>query len=300
MKYKGSITVNKDGTIVYKRIAVQTMGDGKRKQYAIERRKVDGLNLFNSLNLSVPKKRLSEILILPERTRFFQDQGDYLMVVIEDDPQIRNTFWDWDTIEDEYRQVRGRKSVKKDFGVKKPGELKKTTFQLAFPYILYFLLFHQGIFNGMWLFYRTEPLRSEKDILLVSNLLNIGSGQEVCLGNGREDINKSQSISRQTSDAIQGFWNSRFNGELTGRYYSYQEEVKEFETVWDWERASKENPLFPLRVCWEGLSKTVEDVLKYIFENYARGREEERKLLPSRSEELFDFLTEAIFRTAPK
>lgn len=277
MRTTEEIVIGKEGKAVYKKTAIKTTKDGKRKQKLIENREISAMNLF------VPKEK--DEFILPTGTKFFKNQGDTTVLVIEHSPQVRNTFWGEYFMENERNYVLSQNRSMK-------GKKIKANFQLAFPYILYFCVIRKRKENSLRLYYRTEPLRSLKDFLFLPNLPNIESGGgSVCIGDD-SIVDNSQTISRIVDQVITNFWSSKFNTDLCRNYYDYRKDYKEFQDLWKWEQESRKNPIFPLRTCWKGLLYSVEDVLNSLLRDY----EDRCHQIPTKKEEIFSFLSRKILQ----
>jgi hypothetical protein len=281
-----TITIDSDGVTVYKKLGKKKVS-GRRTQKIISQKKISGAEL---LTLSKPNSD-----ILPIGTRFWETRENRTVFVVEEPPRVRTLFWS------EYyvKSLRQRHAENK---VEKLGNMKvKRTFQLAFPYIVYFVIFDKQSYAGLCVFYRTAPLMSLKDFLCRANLPNM-SGGEVCTGSGLDrnsEFKSTDTYSRQVRQIIKSFWNSEFNSDLRDSFNHYmfkgegRNPVEEFKTLWTWEKASQENPLFPLNVCWTGLGRNIGDKLNSIF----NGRNP--NCFPSEQEKLFGFLKKRVSRIRP-
>ncbi|MFQ5657260.1 MAG: hypothetical protein ACE5G5_06940 [Candidatus Methylomirabilales bacterium] len=174
--------------------------------------------------------------LLPIGARWALLRGQDAVFAIEEPPQERRITW-WD------------------------GDGSGTEHWLAFPYVIYLVLFHRGSFEEMRLYYRTGPLRTERDELFMANLWNVSAGESplahgrVCL-RGRPPF-EDLTVAGQVQTAIEFFWGTGFNREVEENCFERSRDADpRIASLEAWERASREDPLFPLTVHWHktGLS----------------------------------------------
>ena len=170
--------------------------------------------------------------LLPVGTRWVVNRGPSLLLTVEQPPQVRRFAW------------------------RPKGDREVRDYSLAFPYILYLLLFAQGSFEEMRIYYRTAPLTSAEDLLYLSNLWNVSATEtpmakcRACL-RGRPSF-EDLSLAGQVQTTIEFFWGTGFNLQIEES--CFQRAAKRDEriaTLEAWEAASREDPLFPLEVDWE-------------------------------------------------
>lgn len=187
--------------------------------------------------------------LLPIGTRFVLGRGPDLLVAIEQAPQVRHFTW-------------------------RPGRADGATrdYTLAFPYILYLLLFHEETFEEMRIYYRSAPLTADTDLLSMSNLWNVSATDtpmakcRACL-QGRPPFDEL-TLAAQVQTVIEFFWGTGFNTAIEES--CFQRAAKRdgrIATLDAWEMASRRDPLFPLDVDWEpagmGLRETVEGLMSW-------------------------------------
>ncbi len=190
---------------------------------------------------------------LPDGVRFIHQRGAATVVVLELFPQVR--------------EVRWISSVSpQPFG-------PKTQYQpvtLAFPYIVIFVLFQAGCLTGFQqLFYRAEAISSQNDALCFPNLLNVseGYGQKcwLCLAN-MTDVSQLP-WNKKVHKVLEHFWEAGFN--KSSEYHeknSYWQKTTaarldpRLNSVESWQAATKEDPLFMLKVKWKPAGLTVGQV----------------------------------------
>lgn len=160
---------------------------------------------------------------LPEGTKFFFSHGGRQIVVIEQKPQLRSLDFHTD-----FRGGGGR-------------------YNLAFPYVIFLLIFRNGEFNGLCIYYANKPMGSLDSEVFSSNLPNVDRSNGVCTGfRGCQ----SSSLAGKVEEVIAHFWQSQFNNDLSGNYSDMATRGGVFSKLKTWQKASQEDPLFVLRVNW--------------------------------------------------
>jgi hypothetical protein len=169
-------------------------------------------------------ERSREGCILPLGTRFHVRKGDYDFFVIEQAPSVRTI-----SVSSNFLRIDNQKQ-----------------FSLAFPYVVFLLVFERGRLQSQYTSYRNRPLESLGDRLCLPNLSNM-DGLGVCTGFGGHRVD---GLAARVSEVISHFWASEFNNDLKANFDSYsrrEETLKNFAT---WEKNSKKNPLFVLDIDW--------------------------------------------------
>ncbi len=209
------------------------------------------------------------LLILPDGVKFFYAGRKCSVVVIEHKPQSRTvTFERKAEASGPYLTPR-----------------KKTSYRLAFPYIVYVARFWspmiednrgamvespQQYFDFLMMGYRNEPLRSLSDMLYYPNLPNMGGGgadesgilhPSVCLGESFD--NKEAAIFDQLQYLMEYYWSSPFNDDLNRFWEITSKDNPKLKTLKAWEENTKINPLFMLDVEWKPY-QSLENAVKYI------------------------------------
>lgn len=192
---------------------------------------------------------------LPDGVRYFYPRGTAAVVVLELFPQVREVRW----ISNLSPQPFGPKT-----------EYQPVT--LAFPYIVIFVLFQAGCLTGFQqLFYRAEAISSDNDALFFPNLLNVseGYGQKcwLCLAN-MTDVSQL-TWNKKVHKVLEHFWEAGFN--KSSEYHeknSYWQKTTaarldpRLNSVESWQAASKEDPLFMLKVKWKPAGLTIRQVIE--------------------------------------
>ncbi|MFQ5846864.1 MAG: hypothetical protein ACE5IQ_04225 [Candidatus Methylomirabilales bacterium] len=187
--------------------------------------------------------------LLPVGTRFILGREPDLLIAVEQPPQVRHVTW----------RPGGAPGAARDY-------------PLAFPYILYLVLFHQGAFEEMRIYYRPAPLTADSDPLYLSNLWNVSSTEtpmakcRACL-QGRPPFDEL-TLAAQVRGVIEFFWGTGFNRAIDEScFLRAAKRDSRIATLEAWERASRCDPLFPLDVDWEpvgkGLKETAEELMAW-------------------------------------
>lgn len=140
----------------------------------------------------VPKKG-SEITTpaLPVGTRFFVRKGGYEFYVIEQEPHKRVMVTGGDTT---------------------PGWFKgKKTQHYGMPYVVFVIQVPEGakqVTPGFRVFFRTEPLNSLDDPLLIAPLPNLDDRGTICVGS--TPAAQGQTTRYAIEEVIANFWGSQF------------------------------------------------------------------------------------------
>ncbi len=191
-------------------------------------------------------------LLLPPGTRIAKLEGTVNVLCLEQPPQLRLIRWS-------------------DAPMGKGGDYQ--TYRLAFPYIVYLVLFFTGSFEDMRVYYRTAPLQSPNDALLMPNLWNVQADPEkpsacrACLRGRPEDLWERPPV-QQVTMLLDFFWGTGFNTDITGNCYERARRLDpRITTLEDWEAASEADPLFPLAVNWEELGLTIGEVMDRLVES---------------------------------
>ncbi|MBW8057616.1 MAG: hypothetical protein FVQ86_06300 [candidate division NC10 bacterium] len=187
--------------------------------------------------------------LLPTGTRFILGRGSDLLITVEQSPQVRHLTW-------------------------RPGGSGRTArdYALAFPYILYLILLHQGSFEEMRIYYRPAPLTSDTDPLYLPNLWNVSATDtpmakcRACL-QGRPPFDEPTPTA-QVQSVIEFFWGTGFNRAIDEScFLRAAKRDSRIATLEAWERASQRDSLFPLEVDWEptggGLRETAEGLMTW-------------------------------------
>ena len=159
---------------------------------------------------------------LPEGTKFFFSHGGTQIVVVEQKPQLRSLHFHSD-----FEGGGGR-------------------YNLAFPYIIFLIIFRNGEFNGLGIYYANKPMTSLDSEVFSSNLPNVANNG-VCTGfHGCQ----ASSLAGKVEEVIAHFWQSQFNNDYRHGYRRMADRGGAFRNLKTWQKASQKDPLFVLRVNW--------------------------------------------------
>ncbi len=168
-----------------------------------------------------------QLPLLPPGSRWARRAGRGLAIVAEYLPQVRAVRWVGET------------SIR----------------HLAFPFIVYILVFDHDSLETMHVFFRSQPLASEADPLYVPALLNVQASHtpaaycRACL-RGHPDWFE-QPVGSQAQQALEFFWGSGFDQDVADNTYArFAGCDPRLASPGAWEAATRENPLFPVEVPW--------------------------------------------------
>ena len=190
-------------------------------------------------------------LLLSPGTRIAKLDGAANALCVEQPPQLRQIRWS-------------------AAAMGKGGEYQ--TYRLAFPYIVYVFLFFQGSFEEMRVYYRTAPLQSPNDVLLMPNLWNVQaepgkiSACRACLRGRPLDL-WGEPLAVQVTTLLDYFWTTGFNTDIEGNCFERARVLDpRVASLEAWEDASEADPLFPLALNWEPLESTVGEIMDRLVE----------------------------------
>lgn len=188
-------------------------------------------------------RRRDDAFFLPTGVRFVRCEGALTILAVEQPPQVRRLLWS---------EAGG--------GM---GEYEPR--RLAFPYIVYLLLFYQGEFEEMRIYYRQASLTSPKDELFLPNLMNVQVAPELysncraCVRGHPEDLGRLP-MAEQVEALLEYFWTTGFNADIEHNGFERAKGLDpRIASVEAWEEATITDPLFPLEVTWESTGCTLEE-----------------------------------------
>lgn len=223
--------------------------DNDIREKTINRKKQISLDTFID-NMDNPRK-LSNLSyeILPLNCRFSMDIDGYKLFVIEEAPQMRTMFLDYDMSMD-VEKLKASGELKK-FGYENwfNENNKPYKFYLAFPYIIYIIVLNQHNSHAQTkIFTRVTPLSSFEDYMCKIPLMNINNNQSICMGSFTDRISKKTPTSA-INRVISQFWKNIFN-------IDYIYNVKAYENIpfvcdyLTWQYYSQKDPMFIYNVEW--------------------------------------------------
>jgi hypothetical protein len=187
-------------------------------------------------------------VVVPRGVRLTRDCGDVLAVAVEVPPGARRVRW----IRDDSPEPFGRGATYREV-------------QLAFPFVIVLLVLHRGHLTGhQQLYYRTEPLASADDPLLLPNMYNVaqGYGQRcwVCLQHVRQerDWTADQIISAAVDHIFSAAFNRSSDVHEGNSYWEMMRDVDpRVASVDAWEESTRASRGFPLEVAWRPADTSV-------------------------------------------
>lgn len=156
--------------------------------------------IFDTANTWKVVKR--EPVLFPRGCRFCSTKGESTIFVIEEDPQVRALSFAGGMM-----------------GSSRPSYLGNPEYiSLALPYVLFIVHFRDGRFVGLYSGWRTHALVSLNDLMARPLLPNIHDNFNVCMG--RSFTPSGQSMAEQSLNALNHFWNSTFNNDISDAWWS--------------------------------------------------------------------------------
>jgi hypothetical protein len=200
--------------------------------------------------------------ILPQGTRYYFSSGDATVVVIESPPQRRTIHFERGLAKGWYEKL----DVPAKTIFANPDQ---TQFFLAFPYMVYVVKFvKENPRPSLYVFYRTEPLRSLEDKLCWFNLPNLfqpneqSPGGAVCLNNFAV---QAGSFAHSAGQLLDRFWAGIYNNILTDRYQAMAKIEPRLSSPWVWEAESGKDALFVLKVNWQEYSLSIGELIRKLL-----------------------------------
>lgn len=177
-----------------------------------------------------------DYFLFPRGCRFCFAKGDSIIVVIEQEPQIRSLL-----LSSALLNSKNSERV-----------------ALALPYVNFVLHFKKNVFASMFCGWRTTPLRDISDSLCTPLLPNIHDNLAVCMGKVTGDL--GDNISQRTDAVLNHFWNSQFNTDLSQNWNVKARYHSNFETAQKWSKASIDDSNFVLQINYKQ-TKTLKSIV---------------------------------------
>ena len=248
---------------VYTRFVKSTFVDEKTGNYTYDKTKpkyaMSKMQTKDFLAKIMPNS--SSLEILPKNCRMKKMINGYTVYVVEDPPMLRTIKLNI-RLDNEVEQLRSSGVLEtygfKDLLTKFPNPPYKM--QLSFPYIVYILFFDNASSKlvQLNLYYRLHPLSSTSDYLLDSNLLNVHSCGNVCLG--EKTLKQKTNMNENVENSIDQFWANEFNNDITSLYNEYNEQ-KEISTFLSWKYHTVNDPMFVFDIQWNQHERNIGDLI---------------------------------------
>lgn len=171
-----------------------------------------------------------EKVLFPKNCRFLYNMGTSTIVVIEEPPMFRTLTLDRNLLGE---HMEGNSRVTRQA-------------LLPLPYTTFIMHFINSRSDGkgrerlssMYVFWNSKPLESLTDMLYEPILPNIHQNYSLCMGH---DFSlTSTTISEMVREAVNEFWSSAFNNDLSMRWWAKDYIDNRLRTVAEWEQL---NPL---------------------------------------------------------
>jgi hypothetical protein len=211
---------------------------------------------------------------IPDRTRFIWQQGDVVVLALEELPTVRTVRW----LTDDSPEPFGPRA-------------RYQTARLAFPHVIMILGLRGGALTGRGqCFYRVAPLLALDDSLLLPNLRNVANAHGqlawVCLRKMKADLGQLTWVDK-VRQIREHFWQAGFNGSCQVSYWHVMRDVDaRVASIAAWAEATERDRFFPLKVPWRASGMTVRDVMDETLAALAPPG------LPSHARELIPLVTE--------
>lgn len=262
---KRRILVHPDNTATLeRRMIIPAQNGSPPAERVLEQKRTAAMALIPSHTAITP---------LPPNCRFRRAEEGIHVYVIEDEPKVRTVLWN--TQSPVYAVMRQRlvtSGISRLWGIDPRVFAEhietQTRFELAFPYILKVFRFVGDSLDSVSLWYRTRAVRTERDELLDANLPNRSDQPEkygLCCFS--DDIWKRLAQGDPTHVGRihtfeREFWTSAWNDHWADLFLKDAERMSEVASPWEWEWATKNDPLFMLKLPWRPTGKTVGSLVR--------------------------------------
>ena len=168
-----------------------------------------------------------EPALFPKGCRYAYTCGDSTIFVVEQDPGIRSLVFDESVVGESFENIEGSRRL-----------------SLALPYVVFLTHFHKGILSTLYCGWRKAPLRTMEDMITRPMLPNIHTSLAVCMDN----VHSSNvgSFSEVTTNAINHFWSSRFNNDVSENWWNKDTLGFNMSSGLAWQEASEEDSMWVL------------------------------------------------------
>lgn len=191
--------------------------------------------------------------LLPRNAKIAFTKGNRTVVVIENEPQVRSISLSPDLLsESEVTQAAGSGNT----GYR---------FNLAFPYVLFVIVFDEGRYYYHSVYYRNTTLTSAREYIYLAPLPNVNRETgSMCMGRDFPDeMQEQNTLPRQCEFVVCDFWQRTFNNHYgNGGIEKVDKRLASFAA---WQKNSEIDPLFILSVKWKN-GKTLKGVLESILD----------------------------------
>jgi hypothetical protein len=224
--------------------------ESENKRKGSSNRKVQiPTDIFINKMITAKKTNSLTNTILPPNCRYALDIGTYKLFIIEEPPQMRTIFLDYD-MSGTIASLKASGNLKK-FGYENwfKENKKPYKFYLAFPYIIYTIVLNSSNqYVRLRPYTRVTPLSSFGDYTCKIPLMNINSDQTLCMGSFSKTVN-TKTPTTAVGSIIKTFWENIFNQDYIYNVQAYNDIpfVCDYLT---WQYYSQQDPMFIYNVEW--------------------------------------------------
>lgn len=198
-------------------------------------------------------------IIMPDNCKIAYTKGIRTILVIEQKPQVRTVTLNRNLVK--YEEI-----AKNATGVTKTGY----RFNLAFPYVYFFMVFDEGKYEFHEVYFRNKMLTSSREHVHLAPIPNVFTNSDhihnnVCMGKGfASEVASENSIAKKANLVISDFWQRTFNDDLgDGGHQKLDKRISDYDV---WQENSKNDPLFVLSVNWPK-GKTVKGIVEKLLDS---------------------------------
>jgi hypothetical protein len=201
--------------------------------------------------------------ILPPNCRYFEQTNKGPFLIIEEPPLIRTVSID-SSISIHLDKLQREGKLDEYDARQYLNKSRPHTFSLAFPYVVFFILFSDDFdYLTSNIFIRTKQISGLSDILFKMPMLNINSSQDVCYGN--KVNNRNNSLYAAVYNTISVWWGAQFNHDYENNFAEYKV-VPIINKYLDWQYNSRINPMFVFNVEWLKYRYNISQMINYLKE----------------------------------
>ncbi|HBK34651.1 MAG: hypothetical protein UU08_C0002G0036 [Candidatus Uhrbacteria bacterium GW2011_GWE2_40_58] len=180
--------------------------------------------------------------VVPLGCRLCLTEGDQTIFVIEQPPMIRRLTWNTDP--EDWERLQSQGLVERWKWTQQ--EATKTLFDVALPYVLFFLRFRHDQFETGQVFFRTHPLMSATDPLFQCGLV---SQKGFFFSVDSFEREHGMDVAMRATQILESFWAQTF-GKDRSDLVSTHPRVPQIQSPWEWERASTQEAAWIFKAPW--------------------------------------------------
>jgi hypothetical protein len=166
-------------------------------------------------------------------TVFCFRRGEKVLYVIEELPKLRKIMYS--------DMVSGERVV---------FRAPVVEYELSFPYVIFFVLIENGIFQNVRVCFKNERMFNANDALSVPALPNLDIKYRVCYGSGIDSIKGLRDPDEIVDSAIKTLWGSVFTRDHPINMNVSRLEIPQISTWANWQENSKADKDFAEKIFW--------------------------------------------------